>query len=145
MADFITPADFTNRVYQEKIDSISNGDAALLPEAIAAAVKEAQLYLSRFDIVDLFSKEGSDRDPLLLQWLKDISIWNFIGLANPGIDYEDSLTRRNLAIATLKSLQSSSAVPFGWNVATNADPTDTSDPSVSIHVASQPKRPTYRS
>ena len=139
---FLTINDFKSRVYQEKIDAISEGDTALLPEAITAAIAEAKLYLSRFDLDDLFGKTGVDRDPILLVWCKDISLWQFIGLSNPGIDYEDCQIRRNNAIKSLKEIQTSSAVPIGWKLL--ALDANGNDPSTSMHVSSNPKRNTYR-
>lgn len=144
MADFITAADFKTRAYQEKIDAISQGDITLLPTAIATASAIAKGFIGRFDIADLFSKAGDDRDPLLLGWIKDIAVWEFIGLANPGIDYDDCATRRNNAIALLTKVQNSTFVPVGWKLATNSDPNSTADPSTSFHITSQPKRNTYR-
>jgi len=138
---FLSPEDFNTKIYKEKVDAISDGDTTLLPTAIKTAITEAQLYLSRFDLIDLFGKIGDERDPILLQWLKDISVWQLIGLANPGIDYEDSLTRRNNAIKSLKEIQGSTAVPMGWKLAAS---TDAGDPSTSWHISSAPKRNTYR-
>jgi hypothetical protein len=139
---FLTTDDFNTRAYQEKIDAISEGDETLLQPAIDAAIKEAKMYLSRFDLTDLFGKTGDDRDPLLLLWLKDITMWQFIALANPGMDYDDVMTRRNNAIASLKQIQNSTAVPEGWLLlsASSCGP----DPSTQVHVTSRMMRDTYR-
>lgn len=140
---FLTEDDFKTRAYQEKLDAISEGDDALLPNAINAAIAEAKLYLSRFDLEDLFGKTDDDRDPILLVWCKDIALWQFIGLANPGIDYEDCQTRRNNAIKSLKEIQASTGVPIGWKLL--AVDSNGYNPSTSMHVSSNPKRNTYRS
>lgn len=139
---FLTIDDFNTRAYQEKIDAISEGDDTLLQPAIDAAIKEAKMYLSRFDLTDLFGKTDVDRDPLLLLWLKDITLWQFIALANPGMDYEDVMTRRNNAIASLKQIQNSTAVPEGWLLL--GSDTCGNDPGGQVHVTSRHKRDTYR-
>jgi hypothetical protein len=141
---FLTPADFTSRLYAQKIAAISNGDDTLLPIAINTAIAEAQLYLSRYNITDLFGKVGDDRDPILLQWLKDITVWQFIGLSNPGIDYEDAELRRNNAISGLKNVQNANTPPVGWLLVTATDGSG-NDPSQLHHAGSlHRKRDTYR-
>lgn len=141
---FLTPDDFNTRLYQEKITAIEGGDAGILQTAIDVAVAEAKLYLSRFDLADLFGKQGDDRDPILLQWCKDISVWQFIALTNPGIDYGDAEIRRNNAIAGLKQIQNSSAVPMGWMLLAPVDGSP-GDPGSSFQIGSQHcKRNTYR-
>jgi len=141
---FLTPDDFTSRAYAEKLNAISRGDITLLPTAIKEAIAEAVLYLGRFNTADLFGKTEDDRDPILLRWLKDIALWQFIGLANPGLDYEDVELRRNNAIDGLKNVQKSATPPIGWLLATAPDGSS-DDPSTSFHAGSaQRKRDTYR-
>ena len=141
---FLTTDDFTSRVYAEKINAISRGDITLLPTAINEAIAEAKLALSRFDLTDLFGQAGDARDPILLRWLKDIALWQFIGLANPGLDYDDTELRRNNAIAGLNKIQASGSVPAGWKLAASTDGGIT-DPSTSLHAGSlHCKRDTYR-
>ncbi|MDO3641966.1 hypothetical protein [Mucilaginibacter sp. L3T2-6] len=138
---FLTSEDFNTRVYQEKIDAISNGDDTLLPTAISGAISEVEKLLVKFDLDDLFGKTGDDRDPILLIWLKDIAIWHFIGLSNPGIDYEDSLSRYQQAIKSLTAIKGSTDVPLGWKLRAV---TDTDYPAGTIEISSQCKRDTYR-
>jgi len=80
---FITPEDFTRKMSQEKIDAVADGDTTLLPTAINTAIGEAKFYLSRFDLADLFGKAGDQRDPILMQWLLDMTAWYFIAKRNP--------------------------------------------------------------
>ena len=141
---YLTPDDFTSRTYAQKLNAISKGDVTLLPVAISEAEAEAKLYLSRFDLADLFGKAGDDRDPILLRWLKDISLWQFIGLANPGLDYEDCELRRNNAITGLKAVQGSTGVPEGWLLLTAAAGTSGNPGATWDAVSQQCKRDTYR-
>lgn len=138
---FLTPEDFNTRVYEEKIDAISNGDDTLLPTAIDGAISEVEKLLVKFDLDDLFGKTGTNRDPILLVWLKDITIWHFIGLSKPDIDYDDSLTRYEKAVKSLTLIKTSPEVPIGWKLRAI---TDEDYPAGTIEVSSQPKRNTYR-
>lgn len=107
-------ADLTTHLYNEQITAISRADATLVDTAISAAEQEAKGYLSRYDIVTIFGKTGTQRDATLLMYLKDMATWHFITLANAGADLEFRQARYKDAIAWLKGIQSSKIVPFGW-------------------------------
>jgi len=128
--------DLKSHLYDEQIDVISRNDATLIDSAIAAAVQEAKGYLSRYDIVTLFSAVGPARDATLLMYLKDMATWHFITLANANADLEFRRARYKDAISWLKDIQSSKVVPFGWPPAVE----DTQ--SSSWLVSSSPKRET---
>ena len=59
-------------------------------------------------------KKASDRDSVLLMYLKDMAVWHFIPVANPNIDIEYREIRYNKAIAWLKNIQGGKIVPQGW-------------------------------
>lgn len=107
-------ADLKTHLYSEQITVVSRNDTVIIDSAIAAAVQEAKGYLSRYDIPVLFAKTGTDRDPTLLMYLKDIATWHFITLANANADMEFRQARYKDALAWLKGIQSGKIVPFEW-------------------------------
>lgn len=118
---FLTPADMKSHMYAATIAAITENDDTILPQAIAAAVVEAVSYLSRFDTDDLLSKTDTDRDPLLLAVLKSLTVWHFIPLANPNIDYDDAKLRYQQGIKWLEKVQASKTVPKGWLLIADPD------------------------
>lgn len=102
-------------IYPNVSTAISNNDTTLLQDSINTAISEAKGYCSRFNTELLFS--GSNVDPMLLNIVKDLAKWAFIGLANKSIDYEVTLTRYEQAIAKLKDIQAGKLIPDGWPLA----------------------------
>jgi len=135
---FLTPSDLNTHIYDEVVEAISEGDTSILQAAIDAAVAEATLYMSRFDIDGVFALVP--KDPILLLWMKDIAKWHFIPLANPNVDLEIAEKRYNMAIKSLQKIQDSKAVPKGWPLI--AAPND--EQSQQTHVRSNTKRGMYR-
>lgn len=106
--------DFNTHLYAELITAISRTDTTVLTSAMAAAEGEARGYLSRYDTATLFTATGTDRDPVLLMYLKDLAAWHFITLANADVDLELRKTRYDDAIAWLKGIQSGKIVYPDW-------------------------------
>lgn len=129
-------ADLKTHLYTEQITAISRNDTELMEEAIAAAIVEAQGYLSRYDIDTIFATTGTDRDKALLMWLKDIATWHFITLANAGADLEFRQERYKQAIKSLEKIQSGKIVPNGWPLVTEEAKQDL------WKISSDPKRET---
>lgn len=129
--------DFNTHLYPELIDVISREDETILTEAIEAAEGEAKGYLTRYDIDALFGAVGDDRDKTLMMFLKDMTVWHYIVLANPDTDVELRKTRYDDAKKYLKDVQANRVAPFGWPV-----PDPTVEGSQNILVDSQPKRKT---
>lgn len=132
----VTEEDFKTHMYAELIDAISREDEFILPDAIASAEGEASGYLSRYDVEALMGAVEDDRDPTLLMYLKDMSIWHFITLSNAGNDLEFRRTRYNDAIDWLTKVQSGKVVPRNWPLAQEEGQ------DLFFHVSSQPKRAT---
>ncbi|AEL23856.1 phage protein Gp36 family protein [Cyclobacterium marinum] len=129
--------DFKTHIYAELIDAITRADDSIIEEAIKSAESQAKGYLSRFDIDALFSTTGTDRDSMLMMYLKDLACWHFILLGNPNIHMEVVKERYNDAIKELGKIQSGKVVPHGWPPATSPEGADTY-----FHVSSAPKRET---
>lgn len=133
----LTRQDFNTHLYPELIDAIERDDHTKLETAIKASTLLAKGYMSRFDKTALFSATGEDRDEMLLMLLKDLTIWNFIIIANPNISIEYHQVRYEQAIKTLEKIQSGKLVPDGWPSASTPEGSDTY-----FHVASNPRRGT---
>jgi hypothetical protein len=129
---FLTVNEMKTHVFPGIRNAVTNFDDSIMQSAIDAAVSEAKGYCSRYDVTQLF--DGSDRDAMLLQHVKSLAKWNFIGLANPNIDYADAQLRYEFAKKTLQDIQSGKLVPDGWAVASP------NERSTTWHVGSTTKK-----
>jgi phage gp36-like protein len=102
---YLTAAEITSHLYGEVSNEISRNNAALLQDSINAAVAEARGYLTAYDLTAIFSATGDNRNPILLLYIKDISVWHFIQLANPGVDLVLRQDRYEKAIKWLDKVQ----------------------------------------
>jgi phage gp36-like protein len=114
---FLTAGEMNNAIYPETVAAISDGDASFMTDAMIAAVQEAAGYMSRFDYVTIFSQAGANRDPILLQVIKNMAVYHFIGPSNANINYEVALDRYNKAIRWLDKVADGRFAPVGWPVA----------------------------
>ena len=113
----ITPANLSSVAYQEIIDEITRNDGgALATEAIDTAIQEVKMYVTRYDIVQLFGDptagtSATFTDSYLSRMVKDIAMWHLLQLANANISYESAKGRYDEAIETLKRIQKGTADP----------------------------------
>lgn len=108
---YISIEELKTHLRDETITAISGEDLTLLTMAITGAESEAKGYLHKFDIAAIWAKTGDQRDPLMTIWLKDIAVWHFINIANPGVDFSVRERRYNAAIAWFKGVQKGDIVP----------------------------------
>lgn len=113
---FVSVAEMNTHIYTGIVNAIADGGTSQLPAAIAAAIQEAMGYMSRYDFSTILQQTGNARDPILLQYIKDIAVWHFIVLANPNIDYELRLDRYKHAIKWLEKVQRGDVAPPGWPI-----------------------------
>jgi phage gp36-like protein len=107
---FLSNDELKTVLYAENILAVSGGDDTLVTAAIQGAIAEAKSHLSRFDKTALFdTPTGDQRNPLLLIFVKDIAVWHFLNLANPGTSLEFRRSRYNAAIQWLKDVNSGDA------------------------------------
>ena len=135
---YLTPAEIASHLKDEIVALVQTGYATALQEAIDAAISEMRGYISFYDIETILATTGSNREPILLLFTKDIAVWHFIQLANPNVDMELRETRYNKAIAWLRDVQKGIAVP-NLPLAVNADETVQTG---KIKFGSNPKRNT---
>lgn len=92
-------------LHQEDVDAISRGDDTLMTAAIDTAMQEAKGYLSKYDKAVIFETTGTERNALLLTFLKDIAAWHFLVICNAGSDYKIRQDRYDRAVSWLKAVQ----------------------------------------
>lgn len=80
-----------------------------------------------------------NRDPLLLGLVKVCAAWQFIAIANVGVDYGIIQDRYEKAIETLKQIQAGKVTPRNWP-SKPVNPTTGIDPSQVFIYGSNPKR-----
>lgn len=140
----ITQADLATNLYAEIITEITRSDATITDRAIVAAVSEAKMYLSRYDLLQLFGTDSTlpvIEDEYLKALVKDLACWHIIRLSNTGVDHGGFRTAYQDAITVLKSIQSGQAQPEGWPYAETISPTIPDGDSISW--SSNPRRNNY--
>ncbi len=102
---YITPEELKTHAYDEEIAEIIRQDETIALAAIDMAQEFAESKLMKhYDTKAIFEQTGSARSSLLVKFIKDIAIWEIIGLANPSIDYEDKKLRYQDAVAWLTAV-----------------------------------------
>jgi phage gp36-like protein len=120
---FLTISELKTHLYNENVEVISRNDDTIVQAAIDAALAEAKGYLTAYDVSAVFTATGSNRNALLLTFVKDIATWHFLVLCNAGVELELRQDRYERAINWLKAVQKGDV---------SADlPADTSDDAVS--------------
>lgn len=79
--------------------------------AIEAAQEEAAGYLTAYDLPAVWAKQGTERNSILLLFLKDMAVWHYIQLANPSVDMQLRLDRYEKAIKWLEKVQKGQVNP----------------------------------
>ena len=137
---YLTTSELATHLRAESYAAITRSDDASGQAAIDAAMAEAKGYLSRFSTDKIFSARGSERNMLLLTFVKDIAVWHLINLCNAGADYELRERRYERAIDWLKEVQRGNVSPdLPQRDATTGLP-DKNNPIGDICYGSNPKR-----
>lgn len=118
MAYLVTAADLQTHIHAEAVDAITRRNAAIVNDAIMAAMDEARTYLGRYDLDKLLGTETADpqiQDANLKSKLKDLVRWQLIILGNPNIGYAAAEQRYRMAIDLyFMPLQQGVLSPPGW-------------------------------
>ncbi len=102
---YIEIEELKTHAYDEEIKEIIRQDETIALAAIDMAQEFAESKLMKhYDIEAIFSQTGTERSPLLIKFIKDIAIWEIIGLSNPSIDYEDKKLRYQDAVNWLTAV-----------------------------------------
>ncbi len=130
---YISLEELKTHLRDETLQAISGEDETLLTMAVTGAESEAKGYLHKFDIAALWGKTAEQRDPLLCIWIKDIAVWHYINIANPGVDFAVRERRYMAAINWLKGVQKGDIVPPDYPLPETADTSEFS-------IGSNPRR-----
>lgn len=86
---YLTPEELKSHMYAHIVEEITEGDEQIVLQAIEAAVEEVRSYLRpRYDTDRIFAAEGSERNALVLENTKIVTVWNLIKLSNVETIYE---------------------------------------------------------
>lgn len=113
----LEPLDIYSRIYRDNVSLITQDDEELIYRAMAAAIAEAKMYLSRYDLIALFGTEyqaASVIDVFLKNICVDIAVWRLVLLGCPGISHATARECYEVAINNLRDIQAMRASPDGW-------------------------------
>lgn len=109
---FILASEIYNVIYSTTTATITEGDLAIVQQAIDAAVQEMKSYLSpRYNTATIFSATGSARNAMVLEQCKTIAVWNLIRLSNADVLYDQWKERYDRVIDFLKLVAAGSVTP----------------------------------
>jgi phage gp36-like protein len=119
---FLTLDDFESQIRNDKLVILVDNDMSNLDPLEAAAMKEMENYLrQRFDVAQIWSKTGADRDPVLLLYMVDILLYHLYSRINPVKIPELRIHRYENAMRFLKAVAKGEITP---NL---PEPVDTAD------------------
>jgi phage gp36-like protein len=103
---FLNQSDLASAIYGYQVEQITEGNDAIVLQAIEAAVEELKSFLSDtlYDVNAIFSATGTNRNALLLAHAKTIAKWYIVELCNADIIQEQAKERYDRAIAWLTKL-----------------------------------------
>lgn len=83
---YISPEELQTHLYERNIKLITEQNEYITQASIDTAVFMVKSYLTnRYDTKKIFSAEGEDRHPLILDLVKTIAAYKLVSLANPQI------------------------------------------------------------
>lgn len=86
---YLRPNELNTHMYDYQLHAITEQDTSITLSAISSAIAEVKSYLAtRYDVEAVFSTEGEERDPLILEMVKTIAAFRIIKLANVDVYYE---------------------------------------------------------
>ncbi|MDM1093413.1 hypothetical protein [Myroides odoratimimus] len=104
-SNYLNIEEFKTHARSEEINEIIRQDDTIAYASIDMAIEFASSKLMKhYDIEKIFSAIGKDRNPLVLKVVKDIALWELIGLANPHINYEDKKFRYEESVSWLTAV-----------------------------------------
>jgi phage gp36-like protein len=110
---FLSQAELKSTIYDYQVDEITEGDDAIVEQAIEAAIDEVKSYLTpgglaewddgrkRYDVTAIFGATGNSRNALILAHVKTIAKWWIVQLSNPDIIYEQVKERYDRSVEFL--------------------------------------------
>ncbi len=138
---YLIPSELESHLYGEVVNEIDRSNVTIAESAIDAAIEEVRGYLSNYNVEAIFKQEKEERNAILLLYTKDVSVWHFIQLCNPGIDLALRQLRYEQAIKWLDKVQRGMVIPNLPPIPATLDENGNTIPSeTNITWGSKPKR-----
>jgi phage gp36-like protein len=123
MSTFIKPSDYDATIHAEIITAITRNDNAAVELAENFAIEEMRSYLNkRFNCDELFAKEGTERNVLILMFAMDIALYHMHTGHNPRSFPQIRKDRYDRAIDSLKMMQKGEMTPTGLPLIESTEP-----------------------
>lgn len=115
---FLKKEDLGNSIYEYQIDAITEGNDAIVLNAIAAAIAEVKSYLTGnnhkewsdgrvvYDTDAIFNATDTNRHPLIVSHTIIIAKWWLVDLCNADVIYEQAKERYDRSSKYLRELSS---------------------------------------
>jgi len=104
---FLEKSDLGSAIYGYQVDQITEGDDAIVLQAINAAIEEVGGYLSGaslYDVKAIFAATGANRNALIVTHTVTVAKWYIVELCNADVIYEQAKERYDRAVAWLTKL-----------------------------------------
>lgn len=109
---YLKPEELNGSMYAHILSEITGGDTQIILQAIEAAIEEVRSYLrARYDTAKVFSAEGPERNALILENTKVVTVWNIIKLSNAETIYDMWKERYDRVISYLSKVADGSIAP----------------------------------
>lgn len=103
---FLEEEDYKVQIQEYELDELTQEDGTALAKAELMAQEEMQSYLrSRFDIGVIFTQTGNDRNPLLIMYLIDITLYHLFSAITPRNVPQIRMDRYDMAIRWLDKVR----------------------------------------
>lgn len=110
---YITTEELKSAIYDDKIAFITEDDASITEQAIAAAIEEVRAYLAaRYDVEAIFTAVGNERNALIVETVKTVAVWQIIKLSNSEMIYEMWRERYDRCVKFLSQVASGKITPL---------------------------------
>ena len=104
---FLSKDDLGSAIYGYQVDQITEGNDAIVLQAIGAAIEEVGGYLSGaslYDVPAIFAATGTARNALIVAHTITVAKWYIVELCNADIIYEQAKERYDRAVTWLTKL-----------------------------------------
>jgi phage gp36-like protein len=132
---WLTEQDFKKQIRNSVLVQVIEQDASLLAEAELATLEEIESYLrSRFDVLQIWNKQGKDRNQLLVMQAVDILLYHLHSRIPSSQIPDLRIKRYDNAIDWLKAVAKGTLSPNLPLIASE------SEPSAKFTIGSEPRR-----
>ena len=106
MSKFITKEDYGASIHAEILDAVTRSDATIIDLCEERAISEMKRPLSkRYDVEEIFSAEGKERNQTVLMMAIDIALYHIFSIHNPRNISQVRVDRYKRAMIWLKEVR----------------------------------------